>query len=101
MGGAVELRDLEKLIERAEQPDEVWLWCLHCDRFFQVKHLMVDFLGNRQGCPFCGAAGLSVDIHHWDSFGRDNPRWPSSIDELRYGMQAPKDAEPAAARPGG
>jgi hypothetical protein len=97
-GGYIELTNVEKLIEQAEQPEEVWLWCLHCERFFQVKHLKIDFLGHRGECPFCGAAGLSVDIHHWDSFGTDNPRWPSGISELSYGMRSPGDTEPASAR---
>ena len=96
-GGYVELRDVAQLIRRAEQPDEVWLWCLHCERFFQAKHLEIDFLGNRGQCPFCNAAGLSVDIHHWDSFGVNNPRWPTSIAELRYGMRVPEATEPAGA----
>jgi hypothetical protein len=66
-----------------DEPQEVWLWCLHCERFFQLKHI------NRDSCPFCGAAGLSVDIHLWNTWATDNPRWPASIDELSYGMLSP------------
>jgi hypothetical protein len=40
----------------------VWLNCLHCDSYFQVKDLRPDPWFGRQGCPFCGAAGYGVDI---------------------------------------
>lgn len=67
-----------------------WLWCLHCERFFQVKHLKVDFLGNRQGCPFpdCGAAGFDVDIYAWDDWAKSEPTWPKSEKALRYGTRS-------------
>lgn len=88
-GGGVVLRNLGDVIAEAEEPDDVWLWCLHCYRFFQVKHLVIDHVGNRQGCPLCGAAGLSIDIYLWNTEAINNPRWPTSIDELHYGMRSP------------
>ena len=61
-----------------------WYWCLHCNRFFQARSLRIDFLGNRQGCAFCGAAGLGVDIWPWDAFRA--PGWPRKASELRHGL---------------
>jgi len=82
---------LVRTLDRAEKPEECWLMCLHCNRFFQVKHLQVDFLGNRQQCPFldCGAAGFDVDIHLWDTWRqKGRPGWPTE-DQLVFGMEAP------------
>lgn len=93
-GGGVMLRSLEAVIAEAEAPRDVWLWCLHCERFFQVKHLAVDRPGSREACPFCGAAGFSLDIFLWNTEAIDNPRWPKSIDELRYGMRSPDPPGP-------
>jgi hypothetical protein len=73
----ISLRDL---------PLEAWLWCLHCNRFFQKRRLRRDFLGNRERCAFCEAAGFGVDIHVWDTFRRDD--WPASPRELRHGLIA-------------
>jgi len=91
-GGGVLLRPLEVVIAEAEEPDNVWLWCLHCERFFQVKHLVIDHIGNRQGCPLCGAAGLSIDIYLWNTEAINDPRWPTSIEALHYGMRSPAGA---------
>jgi hypothetical protein len=82
---------LATLARAGEQAGEVWLWCLHCARFFQARHLKLDFLGNWQRCPFddCGAAGLDVDILVWDAYLGEDPRWPGSEQELRFGLQIP------------
>lgn len=40
----------------------IWLNCLHCNNYFQVKDLKPDPWFGHQGCPFCGAAGYGVDI---------------------------------------
>lgn len=85
---------LETALSRMDDSGSVWLYCLHCNRFFQARRLREDFLGNRQGCAFaaCGAAGLDVDILRWDAFRNNrDPRWPASPDELRHGMQAPRE----------
>jgi hypothetical protein len=63
-----------------------WLWCLHCHRFFQHRRLRVDWLGNRQQCAFCDAAGLDVDIFRWDAFRGES--WPATANELRHGLIA-------------
>jgi hypothetical protein len=79
-----------KLALAGDQAGEQWLWCLHCERFFQAKHLKLDFLGNYGQCPFddCGAAGLDIDIFSWDEC-RDDPEWPTSVEELSHGMRFP------------
>jgi len=82
---------LEKTIAREKTPEEFWLWCLHCCRFFQVKHLRSDSRGNREVCPFldCGAAGLGLDIFPWDAFRDKRIAQVSSFEDLRYGMRSP------------
>ncbi|MBW2732973.1 MAG: hypothetical protein JRH20_11325 [Deltaproteobacteria bacterium] len=64
-----------------------WLWCLHCGRFFQAKHLELDILGNWQQCPFydCGAAGFDIDIFSW-KYGLHEAEWPRSVRELHFGL---------------
>ena len=79
---------LEQVLEESSNPDEIWLWCLHCARFFQAKHLREDFLGNQQQCAFCDAAGFGVDIHLWDTFGSGSPDWPRSEAEISHGREA-------------
>lgn len=84
---------LERRLAELKDLDQAWLYCAHCNRFFQVKDLRVDFLGNRQGCAFsgCGGAGFDVDILRWDAHRNNrDPRWPSSPDQLRRGMSAPE-----------
>jgi hypothetical protein len=79
-----------RLALAGDQAGEQWLWCLHCERFFQAKHLKLDFLGNYGQCPFddCGAAGLDIDIFAWDEC-RDDPEWPTSEEQLSHGMRFP------------
>ena len=79
---------LEHVLDSSPNPDGVWLWCMHCNRFFQARHLRRDFLNNRQGCAFCDAAGFDVDIHLWSTFGQGSPQWPRSEAELRHGLEA-------------
>ncbi len=80
-------RSVEHRLAHAERPGELWLWCLHCSRFFQARDLRVDYLGSRQGCPFCDAAGLDIDIFYWNEFRRPgDPAWPACERELQRGM---------------
>ncbi|MBM4397133.1 MAG: hypothetical protein FJ087_15770 [Deltaproteobacteria bacterium] len=80
---------------------EAWLWCLHCERFFQAKDLQPDGVGGVQACAFddCDGAGVHVDIFEWDSWARQNPSdcgrwWPKSTNELVKGMRCSLDPEP-------
>lgn len=82
------------LAKAGDKMGEVWLWCLHCSRFFQAKDLARDFLGNYQRCPFddCGAAGFDVDIHHWSCDKDVDPLWPRSEAELVFGQSSRRSA---------
>ena len=71
----------------AREGDELWLWCIDCNRFFQAKSLRVDWMGNRQGCACCGAAGFDVAIFPWDVFRNDKEAWPTSTAELHHGQR--------------
>lgn len=94
-GEPPEMRLLEPLwdvLARSENPGEHWLWCIYCERFFQSKHLRIDFQGNRQGCAFCNCAGFHCAIFPWDAFKEDDdPAWPRSVDELRHGLRLPSE----------
>ncbi len=75
---------------------ESWLWCLHCERFFQAKDLTFDDAGNWQGCFWlreCGGSGIGVDVYAWDSWPKQNPdmweHWPKSEVELKHGLSCP------------
>lgn len=82
------------LAKAGDKMGEVWLWCLHCSRFFQAQDLARDFLGNYQRCPFddCGAAGFDVDIHHWSCDKDVDPLWPRSEAELVFGQSSRRSA---------
>jgi len=79
------------ILARASRSHLQWLWCMHCERFFQVKDLLFD--GTRfEQCPFdgCHAAGLDFDIFLWDDWREpDDPRWPSDPKELTHGDKSP------------
>ncbi len=70
-----------------------WLWCLHCERFFQAKDLRPDVVGGKQGCAFedCDGAGLDVDIYDWDDWAEQNDlkHWPLSTGVLKKGLKCP------------
>lgn len=80
-----------------EIDNEQWLWCLHCQRFFQVKDLRRDNLGRTEGCAFtdCNGAGLGIDIDRWDSWAKQNDvkHWPKSVKELYKGKFCPLYAD--------
>ena len=69
-----------------EAAPTAWLWCLHCNRFFQRRRLRREYLGPRERCAFCEAGGLGIDIFPWDAFRQDD--WPESESELRHGLIA-------------
>jgi len=56
----------ETLEELGPRAGQLWLFCLYCERYFQAFELREDYLGSRQGCAFCGAAGFDVAIFAWD-----------------------------------
>lgn len=91
-GDRVQRRDpvLRVLLDAGRAAGEQWLYCIYCERFFQAKHLVIDILGHRQGCPFCRAGGFEVAIHCWDTWKQDDPRWPSKTEELHHGRAYPE-----------
>ncbi len=68
-----------------------WLWCLHCERFFQGRDARADALGGQQACAFdeCTGAGYCVAIFDWDHWPMGDAeamlRWPAERD-LRHGL---------------
>lgn len=82
---------------------ERWLWCLHCERFFQAKDLRSDFTGGKQGCAFdgCDGAGWKMDIFDWDDWNQDDDlaHWPKPEDELAKGQFCPLYPEKEPEKP--
>ena len=85
----------ERWIDKGIPDGEQWLWCLHCERFFQAKDLRPDVVGGNEGCAFsdCDGAGLSVDIFIWDDWASQHPdelkHWPKSTKDLHKGLLCP------------
>ena len=73
-----------------------WMWCLHCERFFQVRDLEVVVLTDGEfwvSCAFddCCGAGFDVDLYTWNSWAKQNrvPHWPGSDAKLEKGLCCP------------
>jgi hypothetical protein len=70
-----------------------WLWCNHCERVFQARHMRPSCFGGNQMCPFCNAQGYDIDIFDWDDFYRETPDFfpdfPKSEAELFHGRHCP------------
>jgi len=100
------IESLHEYLGRSANPREEWLWCIFCERFFQAKHLRIDYLGNLQGCAFCGCAGFDCAIFKWDTFREeDSSLWPASVSELEHGLRlgggdGAKDPDREAVEPG-
>ena len=79
---------LREILDESPEPDDEWLWCIYCERFFQAKHLRVDYLGNPQGCAFCECAGFDCAIFPWDTFKDQSGGevWPAAVEELAHGL---------------
>ena len=67
-------------------PEDEWLWCMYCGRFFQARHLRTDYAGNCESCSFCRGAGFDVAIFAWDVFADRHPKWPQSTSALEHGL---------------
>lgn len=90
------IEDPRARIQRIEHPDDVWLLCDVCRRFFQYGNALPTSHYRRDACPFddCHGVGLGFQLFWWDDMREpDDPRWPSSVDQLAHGMQSP-DMEP-------
>lgn len=89
------LENPRERIERHPAPDDCWLWCDLCHRFFQYKHAEPTGWFARDACPFddCYGYGLGFNIFWWDDTREpDDPRWPANVDELEHGMTSPEMA---------
>ncbi|MFH1609601.1 MAG: hypothetical protein ABID40_03125 [Candidatus Bipolaricaulota bacterium] len=68
-----------------------WLWCLHCERFFQLKDVR-----RERGLVRCGSGvpcdGSARDMAVWNSWPEQNPDlrawWPKTTAELHRGLRA-------------
>lgn len=76
-----------KRLQQLAEPAEAWLWCSECERFMQYGSL-----SESGGCPFTGCCGtFGFDLFFWDDMREpEDPRWPSSPDELEHGMRSPE-----------
>jgi hypothetical protein len=76
---------------------EAWLWCIHCEKFFQVKELLDAEVGGKSKCPTkkCKGSGFGKDIFKWDAWaGAGASRlknWPTSVEELKSGQKCRLD----------
>ncbi len=87
------IEDPRARIRRHPNPDECWLLCDECRRFFQYKSALPSGAYPHDDCPFsdCHGYGIGYQIYFWDDFREpDDPRWPSTVEELHHGMRAPE-----------
>lgn len=92
----IAIEDTRARLERHPDPDDCWLWCDLCNRFFQYKSAGPSALYPQDACPFDDCYGHGVGFHLllWDDAREpDDPRWPSRTGELSHGMRSP-DMEP-------
>jgi hypothetical protein len=57
----MEKSDLEIIFE-GYKPGE-WVWCLHCERVYQVGEFRK--VGQYQLCPYPDCDGSPLDASHW------------------------------------
>ena len=95
------IEDPRARIRRHPNPDECWLLCDECRRFFQYKSALPSGSYPHDACPFpdCHGYGLGYLLFFWDDLREpEDPRWPSSEEELHHGMRAPEMEEFYAAQ---
>ncbi|MBL4636665.1 MAG: hypothetical protein JKY56_22635 [Kofleriaceae bacterium] len=80
-------------LKNAESPEECWLWCEECRRFFQYKSMSEVNGSSDDRCPFASCRGnhLGGQLFFWDDMREDlDTRWPSCTDDLHHGLQSPE-----------
>jgi hypothetical protein len=90
------IEDPRARIRRHPNPDQCWLLCDECRRFFQYKSALPSGSYPHDACPFpdCHGYGIGHLIFFWDDLREpEDPRWPSSEEELHHGMRAPEMEE--------
>jgi hypothetical protein len=88
----VTIEPIKSCLARIPDRDQHWLWCSECQRFFHYDRL-VDADTQWPRCPFGDCIGYGWDFHifFWDQHREpEDPRWPSTTDELRHGMRSPE-----------
>lgn len=74
-------------------PDNCWMRCDECSRFFQYKSALPVGDRPRDACPFhdCTGIGVGFNLFLWDDMREpEDPRWPKSEAELHHGMKSPE-----------
>ena len=83
------------------KPEDRWLWCFLCERFFPLSTALEAGGGTLHRCPFsdCTGHGLDFELFSWDSCRvPEDSRWPASDAELYCGMRSPDHASFAQAQ---
>ena len=83
------------------KPEDRWLWCFLCERFFPLSTALEAGGGTLHRCPFsdCTGHGLDFELFSWDSCRvPEDSRWPASDAELYCGMRSPDYASFAQAQ---
>lgn len=79
-----------------------WIWCLCCERFFQLKDIKRDPEGKDRCCfEDCDGIGFGIDLFSWDDWSEDivdivagknhirKSWWPKNTSELVKGLHCP------------
>lgn len=51
-----------------------WVWCLHCERCYQVGKFRL--IGGLQYCPYADCDGTVIDAWDWPTIRDSNPGYP-------------------------
>jgi len=89
------IEDVRARLEQHANPDDCWLYCDECCRFFQFRAVLDKQSPGGERCPFadCNGCGIGFNLFMWDDLREsDDPRWPTSTDELTHGLRAPEMA---------
>lgn len=87
------IKDPRSRIEGCANPDDCWLLCDECRRFFQYANAKPSPFYPQDACPFsdCDGLGIGFRIYLWDDLREPgDARWPSSTTELDHGTRAPE-----------
>lgn len=59
-----------------------WVWCLNCERCYQVGEYRIEGRSNLQLCPYPGCSGDTViDSWTWKQIRKDHPDYPEVPDK--------------------
>lgn len=82
------LEPVQKVLAASSSPNDEWLFCDGCRRFFQYRNARRPAVFSRWGCPFCDVG--DIEVFAWDAKRpKGESPWPSSCGELTHGMEAP------------